>query len=221
MVDYTATTFICLRRTVKVKKTSSTSKLLAACRDLAQTASLLRRLSGVVTSRRPCRPNRGSVVHWHEENHLQRVSVFARDHPAVDLALPSVLFELPRHRGFVGRTQLKLMREFLRKYGSASETCVTDNLRSYSAAARDREMGGRRCARRWRNNWAENRHQPTRRSECETRRFKSVGSAQRFLPTPAAVHNAFNAQCHFASDTTRRACRAAAMNTRRGAALAA
>jgi len=41
------------------------------------------------------------------------------------------------------------------------------------------------------NNRAENSHQPVRRRERKMQRFKSVGSAQRFLSVHAAVQNTF------------------------------
>jgi transposase-like protein len=40
-----------------------------------------------------------------------------------------------------------------------------------------------------RNNRAENSHQPVRRRKFKMQRFKSPGSAQRFLTVHAAVHN--------------------------------
>ena len=52
-------------------------------------------------------------------------------------------------------------------------------------------------------------------------RFKSSGSAQRFLSTHAAVFNTFNVQRHLTSATTHRTFRAAAMSTWRKAVTAA
>ena len=119
------------------------------------------------------------------------------------------------------RAALKLMRRLLKKCGFVPETFVTDDLRSYSAAARDLGMERRHRTDRWRNNRAENSHQPTRRRECKMQRFRSAGSAQRFLSTHAAVYNTFNVQRHLTSATTHRAFRAAAINTWREAAIAA
>ena len=86
------------------------------------------------------------------------------------------------------RAALKLMRKLLRKYGFVPDKFVTDDLRSYGAAAHDLGIARRHERGRWRNNRAENSHQPTRRRERKMQGFKSVGSAQRF----AAAHNTFN-----------------------------
>ncbi len=48
-------------------------------------------------------------------------------------------------------------------------------------------------------------------------RFKSAGSAQRFLSMHAAVFNTFNVQRHLTSAQTHRTLRAEAMNTWRDA----
>ena len=90
---------------------------------------------------------------------------------------------------------------------------LTDDLRSYSAAARDLGIAKRHERGRWRNNRAENSHQPTRRRERKMQGFRSVGSAQRFLSVHAAAQNTFNVQRHLTSARTHRAFRASAMHT--------
>jgi transposase-like protein len=52
-------------------------------------------------------------------------------------------------------------------------------------------------------------------------RFKSPGSAQKFLSTHAAVYNIFNVQRHLTSAQTYRTFRAAAMRTWRETVAAA
>ena len=116
---------------------------------------------------------------------------------------------------------LKLMRKLLKKYGFAPENLMTDDLRSYHAAARDLGIEHRHLTGRWRNNRAENSHQPTRRRERKMQGFKGVGSAQRFLSFHAAAHNTFNVQRHLISARTHRAFRGSAMDTWRSATAAA
>jgi putative transposase len=94
---------------------------------------------------------------------------------------------------------LKLMRKLLKKYAFVPERLVTDDLRSYGAAARDPGIESRHERGRWKNNRAENSHQPTRRRERKMQRFKSSRSAQKFLSTHAAVFNTFNVQRHLTS----------------------
>jgi putative transposase len=116
---------------------------------------------------------------------------------------------------------LKLMRKLLKKYGFVPDRLITDDLRSYGAAARDLGIEDRHERGRWKNNRVENSHQPTRRRERKMQRFKSAGSAQKFLAAHAAVYNTFNVQRHLTSARTHRAFRAAAMNTWREAVTAA
>jgi transposase-like protein len=68
---------------------------------------------------------------------------------------------------------------------------------------------------------AENSHQPTRRRERKMQRFKSAGSAQKFLSTHAAAYNTFNVQRHLTSAQSHRVLRAAAMSTWREVVAAA
>src|SRR6267154_1401263 len=108
------------------------------------------------------------------------------------------------------RAALRLMRELLRKQGFAPELLVTDKLGSYGSAFRQlglscpHEQGLRA------NNRAENSHQVVRRRERKMQRFKSAGSAQRFLSVHAAVYNNFNLQRHLISRSTLRSFRAKA-----------
>jgi transposase-like protein len=116
---------------------------------------------------------------------------------------------------------LKLIRKLPKRYGFVPDTLVTGDLRSYGAAAchlgiaRRHERGLRRDTR------AENSHQPTRRREKKMQGFKSVGSAQRFLPGHAAIQNTFNVQRHLISARTHRAHRQSAQQTWREVVVAA
>jgi transposase-like protein len=69
----------------------------------------------------------------------------------------------------------------------------------------DHEHGARQ------NNRAEVSHQPLRRRERKMQRFKSPGSAQRFVSMHAATYNTFNLQRHLISRRTLRAFRTQAM----------
>src|SRR6202051_704243 len=109
------------------------------------------------------------------------------------------------------RAALKLMRQLLKKYGFVPEKLVTDDLRSYAAAAGHLGIANRHERGQWRNTRAENSHQPTRRRERKMQGFKSPGSAQKFLSTHAAAYNTFNVTRHLTSARTHRAFRASAM----------
>ena len=90
---------------------------------------------------------------------------------------------------------LKLMRKLLRRYAFVPERLVTDDLRSYGAAARDLGIEHMHERGRWKNNRAENSHQPTRRRERKMQRFKSARSAQEFvyLAPPSTTLSTSNA----------------------------
>ena len=122
---------------------------------------------------------------------------------------PHVLFQAKRNK----RAALKLMRKLLKKYGFVPDKLVADDLRTYGAAACELGISKRHERGRWRNNRAENSHQPTRRRERKTQGFKSVGSTQRFFSVHAAAYNTFNVQRHLTSARTHRAFRASAMQT--------
>jgi putative transposase len=116
------------------------------------------------------------------------------------------------------RAALKLMRKLLKKMRFVPDKLVTDNLRSYGAAARDLTLSGRHERGRWRKIAQRTRiNQPTRRRERKMQGFKSAGSAQRFLSVHAATYNTFNVQRHLISAKTHRTLRASAMQTWRAA----
>ena len=114
----------------------------------------------------------------------------------------------------------KLMRKLLRKQGFAPKTLVTDKLRSYGAAKTQLGLSARHEQGLRKNNRAENSHLSVRRRERKMQRFKSPGSAQRFLSVHAAVHNTFNVQRHLTSRRTLRVLRDEAFRTWRAATAA-
>src|SRR5260370_10410886 len=113
------------------------------------------------------------------------------------------------------------MGKVLKKYGFAPDRMTTDKLPSYAAALRELGIESRHQTNRWANNRAENSHQPTRRRERKMQRFKSPGSAQRFLSAHAAVYNVFNVQRHLTARQTHRTLRPPPTNAWRKAAAAA
>jgi len=115
----------------------------------------------------------------------------------------------------------KLMRKLLKRQGSVPTVVVTDQLRSYGAAFAELGLTARHEQGLRANNRAENSHQPVRRRERKMQRFKSSGSAQRFLSVHAAVHNTFNVQRHLISRRTLRCFRAGAMQQWRLATMPA
>ena len=81
---------------------------------------------------------------------------------------------------------VKLMRKLLKKQGFAPDVMVTDELRSYCAAKSEIGSSARHEQGLRKNKRAENSHQSMRRRERKMQRFRSPGSAQRFLSILAA-----------------------------------
>jgi transposase-like protein len=115
---------------------------------------------------------------------------------------------------------VKLLRKLMKKQGFAPDVLVTDKLRSYGAAKAELKLTARHEQGRRRNNRAENSHLPVRRRERKMQRFKSPGSAQRFLSVRGAVHNNFNLQRHLVSRSTLRILREEAFRTWQAATAA-
>ena len=97
---------------------------------------------------------------------------------------------------------LRLLQKLLKHQSIHPEIIVTDGLLSYRSAA-------------------ENSHLVIRRRERMQQKFKSQGSAQRFLATHAAVYNTFNVQRHLIRRSTLRLFRAEADRTWAAATAAA
>ena len=108
---------------------------------------------------------------------------------------------------------VKLMRKLLKKQGFAPDVLVTDKLRSYGAAKAELSLSARHEQGLRKNNRAENSHQPTRRRERKMQRFKSSGSATRFLSIHAAVQNTHNVQRHLTARRSPRVLRDEAFRT--------
>jgi transposase-like protein len=118
------------------------------------------------------------------------------------------------------RAAARLMRKLLKKHGFVPDILVTDKLRSYGAAKTQLRLSVRHEQGLRKNNRAENSHLPVRRRERKMQRFKSPGSAQRFLAVHAAVQNTFNVQRHLVSRNTLRVLRGEAFQNWRAATAA-
>src|SRR3981081_3582764 len=160
---------------------------------------------GIARKLRRCRPR--PSARWHFDEMVVRIAGKRMDlWRAVDHEGEVLDMLVQRRRD--KRAALRLVRKLLRKQGFAPKLVTTDKLGSNGSAFRHlrltcpHEQGLRA------NNRAENPHQVVRRRERKMQRFKSAGSAQRFLSIHAAVHNTFNLQRHLVSRATLRTFRA-------------
>ena len=93
---------------------------------------------------------------------------------------------------------LKFMKKLMKRHGCA-KVMTTDGLRSYKAAMKEIGIDRRQETGRWKNNRAENSHQPFRRRERAMLRFRRMKTLQKFSSVHAAFHNHFNQERHLIS----------------------
>jgi putative transposase len=101
----------------------------------------------------------------------------------------------------------RFFKKLLKGLRYVPRVIVTDKLRSYGAAKRKILPGVEHRQSRYRNNRAEVSHQPTRRRERHTQRFKSARHAQRFLASHGPIHNLFQLRRHLRTAPEHRAAR--------------
>jgi len=90
----------------------------------------------------------------------------------------------------------KFFRKLVRGCGYVPRVLITDKLGSYGAAKREVLPGVEHRQSRYRNNRAENSHQPTRRRERAMQRFRSPRHAQRFLSAFGPIRDHFSPRRH-------------------------
>ena len=88
---------------------------------------------------------------------------------------------------------MKFLKKTLKRHGRAKKT-VTDRLRAYGAALRERGINDEQETGRWANNRAENAHQPFRRRERAMLRFRRMRTLQQFASVHASIFNHFNTE---------------------------
>jgi hypothetical protein len=90
---------------------------------------------------------------------------------------------------------LKLMRKLLKKYAFVPERLVTDDLRSYSAAVRKLGIERRHERGRWKNNRAENSHQPNGGGSARCSGSRARVQPRNFFPhtPPSSILSTSNA----------------------------
>jgi putative transposase len=100
-----------------------------------------------------------------------------------------------------GKAATGFFKRLLKSHGDEPRKIVTDKLRSYGVAHRELMPEVIHDTSQYANNRAEQSHEATRVRERgmrgpASRKFKSVGQAQRFVTVHAAVSNLFNLGRH-------------------------
>ena len=113
------------------------------------------------------------------------------------------------------KAALKFLSNLMKRHGRA-EVLVTYGLKSYGAALNEIGSEDRQVTGRWKNNWAENSHQPFRRRERAMQRFRRLRSLQKFAAVHSSVFNHFNSDRSLSSRPVYKLNRAAALAEWRG-----
>jgi putative transposase len=95
-----------------------------------------------------------------------------------------------------GKAAKRFFKRLWKTYRNDPRKMVTDRLRSYGLAHRERMPESIHDTTQYANNRAELSYQPTRAREQRMQQFKSACQAQRFLGAHAAVFNLFNIGRH-------------------------
>ncbi|MGW4042206.1 IS6 family transposase [Streptomyces sp. NPDC004721] len=90
----------------------------------------------------------------------------------------------------------RFFRKLMKKTRSVPRVIVTDKLRSYGAAHREVMSSVEHRSHKGLNNRAENSHQPTRQRERAMKKFRSAGTAQRFLSAFSGISPHFRPRRH-------------------------
>jgi len=90
----------------------------------------------------------------------------------------------------------KFFRKLLKGLRYVPRVIITDKLKSYNAAKAEVLPSIEYCYQKYKNNRAENSHQPTRLRERVMRRFKSSGHVQRFLSVFGIIASHFRVGRH-------------------------
>jgi hypothetical protein len=101
--------------------------------------------------------------------------------------------------GGTRRQQRSSFARYLKGLRYVPRMIITDKLRSYSAAKAEVMPSVEHLQQKYKNNRAENSHQPTRFRERVMRRFKSAGHAQRFLSAFGIITSHFRVGRHLYS----------------------